>query len=210
MDFCPYPTHWRSETHFAQSNLIILHHFQPWEPRTCWRYWIRADLHPVSGIIIAASRRSDSVFYVTATIGFCRIYPRCWVINTCQRVYLTSICRWNSSRAHKDFATCYAESRRKQFVGHLFYRLYRSQKRIGKAFLSIYYYWSHRHGWKSLDKVFDRSIEWWTQSIIFMDAFAACTHSSAPFLPPVTNFGRTRMEEKPKRWSLTAKGEGFP
>lgn len=42
------------------------------------------------------------------------------------------------AREHKAVATSYAESRKKRFVGHLFYWLFKSRTRTEEGFLSIH------------------------------------------------------------------------
>lgn len=89
---------------------------------------------PVSGIILAGSRRSTSVFHVKGTISSCRRHSRFWVIRDRLRLYLTSSLRRSSLGAHKAIVTCYAASREKLFVRQLFWRLYGRRRRIEKGF----------------------------------------------------------------------------
>lgn len=63
---------------------------------------------------------------------------------------------------------------------------------------------------KTLDEVFDRSVERWTQPISSMDLFTRRALSRPHFTQSVANFVESRMEKADENWRIPENAEAVP
>lgn len=63
---------------------------------------------------------------------------------------------------------------------------------------------------RALDKIFDCSLDRWTQPTLFTYAFTIRSPESSRLTFPIEQFIKRSMDETAKEWRLTAKTEGFP
>lgn len=63
---------------------------------------------------------------------------------------------------------------------------------------------------KMLEKVFDRSIDRWTQSASFMNVFSRRALSSPRFMRPATDFVKSHTDITAEEWRISAKAKDVP
>lgn len=65
-------------------------------------------------------------------------------------------------------------------------------------------------GKDGLDEVSARSIDWWTRSTSFMDAFTSRALASSQFMRPVAQLIKKRMDDTADDWCWATTAEGTP